>query len=96
MRIERNRTRAVTEEQSATSDVMAKILKAGRPSRSGMPVSWSGPPGMAVEVVNATVATRAATTEHDSEVFVSHLLPSFNSVLCELTKHCFAVCFSLL
>ncbi|RDX69197.1 Protein INAPERTURATE POLLEN1, partial [Mucuna pruriens] len=47
--IERNKTRAVTEEQSATSDVIAKMLKA------------------AVEVLNATVATSAATTEHDSE-----------------------------
>ncbi|RDX68125.1 hypothetical protein CR513_52919, partial [Mucuna pruriens] len=65
--IERNKTRAVTEEHSATSDATAKTLNAGCPPNTGSPVSSLAPPGIAVEVVNATVATSAATTEHDSE-----------------------------
>lgn len=77
--IERNKTRAVTEEHSATSDATAKTLKAGCPLNTGTPVTSLAPPGIAVEVVNATVATSAATSEHDSEVLDSHFLPSLTS-----------------
>ncbi|CAJ2658044.1 unnamed protein product [Trifolium pratense] len=38
----------------------------------GPGVAWTGSPGIPVEVVNATTATIAATTEHDSEVLRMH------------------------
>lgn len=72
-------TKEVTEQQRAMSDAMANTLKAGRPWSNGMPLFWSLPPGTVAEVAKATVAIRAATKEHDSEVFVSHSSPLFTS-----------------
>lgn len=67
----------MTDEHRATREATVKMWKKGLSCWRGRPESWFEPPGMAVEVVKATVATRAATTEQDSAVFVSHLLPSF-------------------
>lgn len=77
VRIERKKTREVTEKQRAVSDEMVKAPNADSSLRIGSPVFSLSPPGTVADVANATVAMRAATTEHDSEVLVSHLLPSF-------------------
>lgn len=74
--MERNITTEVTEKLSATSDEMANMLKADWPSNVGIPLSWLTPPGTVADVAKATVAMRAATTEQDSEVLVSHRPPS--------------------
>lgn len=76
VRIERKKTRAVTEEQRATSEEIAKALNAGSYSKVGCPLPSLIPPGTVAEVANATVAMSAATTEQDSEVLASHSLPS--------------------
>ena len=81
VKMERNMTKAVTEKQSATSDDMAKTSNAGWFSRVGVPLSCLTPPGTVVELAKATVAMSAATTEHELEVLVSHLLPSSTSFL---------------
>ena len=91
MRIARKKTRAVTEKQRATSDEMEKTANAGSFPSTGLPVSSLTPPGIVADVANATVAISAATREHDSEVFVSHSLPSLTSDLCVSVKICFGV-----
>lgn len=91
VRIERKKTRAVTEEQRATSEEMAKALNAGLSPRVGAPLSSLTPPGMVAEVANATDAMSAATTEQDSEVLVSHSLPSLISGLWVLMNTSFGV-----
>ncbi|CAL1354149.1 unnamed protein product [Linum trigynum] len=73
VRMVRKVTSDVTDKQRATNDVMAKTLKAGSCSRTGVPVSSLLPPGTVDDPANATVATSAATTEHDSLVlFQAH------------------------
>ena len=74
-------TRAVTEKQSATSDEMAKTSNAGWFSSVGVPKSCLTPPGTVVALAKATVAMSAATTEQDSEVLLSHSLPSLRRSL---------------
>ncbi|PON94970.1 hypothetical protein TorRG33x02_091690 [Trema orientale] len=91
VRIARNMTTEVTEKHKATSDEMAKTSKAGLPSRVGLPLVSLVPPGTVVEVAKATVAMRAATTEQDSEVFVSHSPPALTSSPCVSVKRSFAV-----
>ena len=80
--IDRKNTRAVTEEQRATSDEMAKMLNVGFPSKVGTPIPSLTPPGTVDNVPNATVAISAATTEQDSEILLSHSLPSLTRSLC--------------
>ncbi|TQD77305.1 hypothetical protein C1H46_037171 [Malus baccata] len=70
---------------------MAKISKAGWFSRIGAPLSSLMPPGTVVEVAKATVAMRAATTEQDSEVLVSHSPPALTIVVWVSVKISFAV-----
>lgn len=82
---------AVTEKQRATSDAMANASKAGWFSRVGLPLSSLMPPGTVVAVAKATVAMRAATTEQDSEVLVSHCPPSFTIFLWDSVKRSLAV-----
>ena len=91
VRIARKKTKAVIEKQRATRDAIAKAPNAGSFIRTGLPVSSVTPPGMVAEVANATVAISAATTEHDSEVLVSHSLPSLTRVLCVSVKICFGL-----
>ena len=88
--------RPVTEKQRAANAEMAKALNAGLSFSVGTPLSELTPPGTVEEAVNATVATSAATTEHDSEVLVSQSLPSFIRASCVLTKTSFGVSFLLL
>ncbi|CAL1354156.1 unnamed protein product [Linum trigynum] len=71
---------------------MAKTLNAGSRSRTGIPVSSLLPPGTVDDPANATVATSAATTEHDSLVLESHSLPVFASCLWVFNKICFLSC----
>ena len=82
----RKKTRAVTDKQRASSDEMVKALNAGLSLKTGEPVLSSSPPGTDADVAKATVAMSAATTEHDSEVLTSQLLPSFRRSLCEVVK----------
>lgn len=96
VRIERKKTSAVMEKQRATNDEMAKASKAGLSLRVGVPLSDLTPPGTVDDVVNATVAMSAATTEQDSEVLASHSLPSLIRVSCVRTKTSFGVSLSLL
>ena len=81
VKMERNMTKAVTEKQSAMSDEMAKASNAGWFSSVGMPLSCLTPPGTVVALAKATVAMSAATTEQDSEVLLSHSLPSLTRSL---------------
>ena len=83
--------RPVTEKQRAIKAVMAKASKAGLSLSVGTPLSELMPPGTVDDAVNATVATSAATTEHDSEVLVSHSLPSLVRFLCDSKKRSFGV-----
>lgn len=82
----RNIINAVMEKQSAASDVMANNSNAGWPSKVGLPVLSSLPPGTVLDVAKATPAMRAATKEHDSEVSLSQLLLSLRSFLCSSEK----------
>ena len=91
MRIERKKTKAVTEKQRATKEETAKVSKAGLSSRVGVPLSSLTPPGTVADVAYATVATSAATTEQDSEVLVSQSLASLMRPLCDSMKTSFAV-----
>lgn len=91
MRIDRKNTRAVTEEQRATSDEMVKMLNAGFPSKVGTPIPSLTPPGTVDDIANATVAISAATTEQDSEVLLSHSLPSLTGSLCVSVNISFGV-----
>lgn len=75
MSIERNITREVTEQQRAMRDEIANALNSGMFSRVGAPVSALKSPGTLVDVEKATVAIRAATKEHDSEVFFNQSPP---------------------
>ena len=81
VRMARNMTTAVTEKHRAMRDEMEKTLKAGCFSRVGVPLPSLTPPGTAADVVNATVAMRAATTEHEFEVLFSHMPPCSTSSL---------------
>lgn len=71
----RNMRTEVMERMSATREAMTNMLKAGSFCRAGVPLSDT-PPGMVADAANATVATSAATKEHDSEVLVNQLLSS--------------------
>lgn len=86
----------VTEEHSAMSEAMAKMSKAGKFSRVGLPVISLMPPGTVVAVAKATVAISAPMTVQDSEALVSHAAPAFTSSLWVSLKMSFAVLFSLL
>jgi hypothetical protein len=91
VRIARKKTRAVTEKQRATRDVMENALNAGWPLKTGMPLFSSKPPGTVEDVANATGAMSAATTEHDFDVLKSHSLPSFTNFSCVLVRIILAV-----
>lgn len=91
VRIARKNTRAVTEKQRAIKDAMQNTENAGSSARTGVPEVSLTPPGIVADVANATVAINAATSEQDSEVFVSHALPSLTSNLCVSVKICFGV-----
>ncbi|KAJ9696072.1 hypothetical protein PVL29_008363 [Vitis rotundifolia] len=75
VRMARNMTTAVTEKHRAMRDAIEKTLKAGWFSRVGTPSPSLTPPGTVADVANATVAMRAATTEHELEVLLSHSPP---------------------
>ena len=92
VRIERKKTNAVIEKQRATKEAMAKASNAGLSARIGLPVFSSRPPGTVADVAKATVATSTATSEHDSDVLLSHLLPFSTSFLCDSMKTSLAVC----
>ena len=79
VRMERNMMSAVTEKQSAISEEIAKISNPGCPSKVGLPVLSSLPPGTVLDVAKETPATNAATTEHDSEVLSSDSPPLLTS-----------------
>lgn len=81
MSIARNMITDVTEKQSATRDATENMLNAGSFAKVGLSLSSLKPPGKVEEVAKATVAMRAATTEHDVEVLMSHLLPFLTSSL---------------
>ncbi|KAF3658269.1 hypothetical protein FXO38_13304 [Capsicum annuum] len=85
VRIAKKNTRAVTEKQRETSDAIENTSKAGSCSKCGLPLS-SAPPGIVADVVNATVAISAATTENDSAVLVSHSVPSTSNFSCVSSK----------
>lgn len=89
--MDKNNTTAVTEKQRAIRDDIAKISKPGSFNRVGMPVLSSTPPGTVADAANATVAMRAATTEQDSDVFVSHSPPLLTRSLWVLEKMSSAV-----
>jgi hypothetical protein len=91
VRIDRKKTRAVTEEQRAMSDEMVKMLNAGFPSKVGTPTPSLTPPGTVDDVANATVSISAATTEQDSEVLPNHSLPSLTRSLCVSVNISFGV-----
>ena len=82
----RNIINAVTEKQSATSEVMANSSNAGWPSKVGLPVSLLLPPGTVLDVAKATPAMSAATTEQDSEVSLSQELLLSTSCWCSSEK----------
>jgi hypothetical protein len=77
--IERNIMSAVTEKQRPITEDIANASNAGLPSNAGSPVSLLVPPGTVLDVAKETPARSAATTEQDSEVSLSHSLPSFTS-----------------
>lgn len=89
--IARKKTRAVTERQRATSEEIEKTSNAKLYVSMGRPVWSFSPPGTVADVANATPAINAATTEQDSEVLISHLVPSFTSSLCVSVKTCLGV-----
>lgn len=91
VRMARNMITAVTEKQRATREAMAKMSNAGSFSRFGVPTFSFTPPGTVADVAKATVAIRAATTEHDSEVLDSQSPPAFTRFLCSWVKISFAV-----
>ena len=73
VRMAKNMVNKVTEKHSAINDEIANTSKAVSFSSFGFQVDlYSIPPGMEAEVAKATPAMRAATTEHESEVFTSH------------------------
>lgn len=97
VRMARNMITEVTEKHSATSEDMANTLKAGWFCKVGVPLLSSfTPPGTVAEVAKATVAIRAATTEHDWEVLMSHSPPCFASCSCVSLNISFGVFDSLL
>ena len=71
MRIARKVIREVMEEQRAISEEMAKTSKPRKKPLFGVSSMPSG-----LEVANATVAIRVATTEQDVAVFISQLPPA--------------------
>ncbi|PNX85157.1 hypothetical protein L195_g041224 [Trifolium pratense] len=85
VRIERNMMSPVTEKQRPMSEEIAKTSNAGLPSSIGLPSSVV-PPGTALAVAKETPATRAATTEQDSDVSFSHSLLSFIRSACDFLK----------
>ncbi|KAJ9696110.1 hypothetical protein PVL29_008384 [Vitis rotundifolia] len=91
VRMARNMITALTEKQSATREDMAKMSNAGLSSRFGVPTFSFTPPGTVADVAKATVAMRAATTEHDSEVLNSHSPPAWTRSVCFSVKISFAV-----
>lgn len=91
VRMARNMTTEVTEKQRATSDEIANMRNAGWRSSMGLPLSSLMPPGTVAEVAKATVAISAETTEHESEVALSHLPPFSTSSLCDSLKTSFGV-----
>ncbi|KAI5409052.1 hypothetical protein KIW84_054750 [Lathyrus oleraceus] len=89
--IERNIMSAVTEKQRPITEDIANASNAGLPSNVGSPVSLWFPPGTVLDVAKETPARSAATTEQDSEVSLSHALPSCTSVACEFLNNSPAV-----
>ena len=79
------------EEQSATSDEIAKNLKAKWCWKIGSPVSWSTPPGTVADEAKATVDIRAAMKEQELHVLLSHSLLLSRSCPCVSVKICSAV-----
>ena len=86
VRMAKNMVNEVIEKHSAINDEIANTSKAVSFSSFGFPDDSSTPPGMEAEVAKATAAMRAATTEHDSEVFTSHLAPWIMSSSCVSVK----------
>ena len=79
MKMARNMSKEITEQQRATSDAIAKILKARWFSKTGSPVSCFTPPGTEADEAKATVAISAAMKEQELEVLFSHCLLSSSS-----------------
>ena len=75
----RNINKEIIEQQRATRDDIAKILKARRCSNIGTPVFWSTPPGTVADEAKATVAMSAAIKEQELDVLFSHCLLSSSS-----------------
>ena len=96
VRMARNAITEVIENERAIRDEMAKTRKPGSCSRFGVLLSSFIPPGMVAVVAKATVVTTVATTEHELEVLISHLPPSFTNTSCDFLNISFAVLFSLL
>lgn len=71
----RNMMREVTEKQRAISDAIAKMVNSVACSRIGRPFLSLKLPGILAVEEKATVAIRAATTEHELEVLFSHFPP---------------------
>lgn len=92
MRIARNITSEVTEEQSATSDGRANELKTGLFSKVVWLLPSLMPPGTVVDEAKATVAM----TEQDLEVLLSHSPPALKTSVWVSVKTSFAVLPSLL
>ena len=86
----------VAENERAISDEVAKTIKAGCRPRFGLLLPSFRPPGTVAVVAKATVVTSVATNEHELEVAVSHLAPSFTKSLCDVLKTSLGVMSSLL
>lgn len=89
--IARNMITEVIEKQRATRDETANTLNAIWFAKNGVPVCSAFPPGTLADVAKATVAMRAATTEQDRDVLVSHAPPLLTSSWCDLLNISFGV-----
>ncbi|KAL4299033.1 hypothetical protein AHAS_Ahas17G0060400 [Arachis hypogaea] len=85
VRMARNIISPVTEKQSPIRDETVNASNAGCLSSKGLPSSLV-PPGTALAVAKETPATSPATTEQDSDVSLSHSLPSLTRSLCSVLK----------
>ena len=92
----RNENKAVMEKQRATSEEIAKMVSIEWLSRFGVPFVSLMLPGIVVDEAKATVAMRAATTEQDSEVLLSHSPPSWTSFSWCSVNNCAGIFLSLL
>ena len=95
MRMEKKMSKDMEEEQRATSDDIAKDLKAKWCCKTGLPVSWLTPPGTVADEAKARVAIRAAMTEQELHTLFSHALLLVRSSPCVSIKISSAVISSL-